>query len=70
MPQLPIPPPSIPFFSFDLPLDRVLDQLTPTVQEELFLDVGLISFDSLYAEVQFLGNLARASALADQTKDL
>ena len=54
----------------DLPLNRMLNQLTTTVQKELFLDVGLISFDSLNAEVQFLGNLTRASTLADQTEDL
>ena len=48
----------------------MLNQLAPALQSQLVFDMGLVSFDGLYAAVQFLGYLARAAAFADQTEYL
>ena len=45
------------------------DQLAPAVQGEFLLDVGLVGFHCLDAEVQFLGDFACAAAFANQAED-
>jgi hypothetical protein len=45
-----------------------LHQFSATVKKQLLLDVGLVGFDGLYAEVQFLCNLASAAAFTDQAE--
>ena len=50
-------------------MNRVLDQLAAAAKRQLLFDVGLVGFDRLHAEVQFLGDLARAASFADETED-
>ena len=57
-------------FAADVGLDGVLHQLAPALQGQLLFNVSLVGFDGFDAEVQFLGDLARAAAFADQTEDL
>ena len=48
----------------------MLHQLASAPQRQLFFDMSLVGFDGLDAEVQFLGNLARAAAFTDQAEYL
>jgi hypothetical protein len=52
------------------PMQRVLKQLRRILEVELLLELGLIGFDSLHAELQFLGDLAGPETLADALEDL
>ena len=56
-------------FFVDLPLDRVLDQFTAAAQGKFLLDVCLVGFNGLHAEVKFFGDFAGGAAFADQAKD-
>ena len=53
----------------DAPLNRMLHQFSCTAQRELLLDVRLVGFDRLHADMQFLGNLPGGVALTDQPED-
>src|ERR1700735_3146166 len=51
-------------------LNGVLNQLAARAQRELLLDMSLVGFYCLHAEVQFFGDLPRTPAFADQTEHL
>jgi len=57
-------------FVADVGLDGVLNQLAPTLERQLVLDMRLVCFNCFYAEVQLLSNLAGAAAFADQAEYL
>src|SRR5580704_9681692 len=50
----------------DARLNGVLNQLASAMERQLLFQMSLIRFDCLYAEVQFLSNLACTPPFADQ----
>ena len=48
-----------------VPLNRVLHQFAGAAQRQLFLDMRLVGFHGLHAEVQFFGDLPGAVTFAD-----
>ena len=46
----------------------MLHQFARAAQRQFFLDVRLVGFDRLYAEVQFFGDLPGAVTFSDQAK--
>ena len=55
-------------FLVHAPLNRVLHEFTGAAEGQLFLDVRLVGFDSLHADVQFFGDLTCPVTFSDQTK--
>ena len=55
-------------FSHMRGLDGVLHQLAGILQRKFFLQMTLVGFDGLDAEMKFFGDLARTVAFADQVK--
>src|SRR5262245_59672167 len=52
------------------PADRVPYEFGGALEAQLLLDVRAVGLDGLHAEVEFLGDLARAEAVPDVPKDL
>lgn len=48
------------------PFDRPQDQLGAAIEVQLLLEVGAVGFYGADAQVQFLGDLLRCAAFADQ----
>ena len=49
-------------------LDGILHQFAGVLQRKFFLEMTLVGFHGLDAQVKFFGDLARAVAFADQVK--
>ena len=60
--------PVTPAFSHMRGLDGVLHQLAGVLERKFFLEMTLVRFDGLDAEVKFFGDLARCVAFTDQVK--
>jgi hypothetical protein len=50
-------------------LNGMLDEFARVAQAKLFLDVGLVGLDRLYAYVQLVGDLPRAVPGSDQAEN-